>query len=121
MANGDEYDSRYLAGIEQFNRGDYFAAHEVWEELWRDCPAADRGFYQALIQAAVALYHHERGNSAGADRLFRSAQAKSAAYPERYRGLQIRELWQAIAAKLEPEPGRLPPGIRLEPPPSSRE
>jgi len=46
--------------------------HEVWEELWLDCPAADRRFYQSLIQAAVALYHWGNGNLAGATRLFPS-------------------------------------------------
>ena len=30
------YDPRYLAGIVLFNRGDYFEAHEVWEDLWME-------------------------------------------------------------------------------------
>src|SRR5438445_10580539 len=66
----DDYDDRYLGGIVAFNRGDYLEAHEVWEALWLDCPAADRRFYQSLIQAAVALYHWGNGNRAGAERLF---------------------------------------------------
>ena len=38
----DTPDPRYLRGVELFNRGDYFDAHEVWEELWLDSPSADR-------------------------------------------------------------------------------
>ena len=71
----DTPDPRYLAGIDLFNHGEYFDAHDVWEELWTDCPAADRRFYQSLIQAAVALYHWGRRNRAGAERLFASGRA----------------------------------------------
>ena len=46
-----------------------------------ECPAAERRFVQALIQAAVAVYHFERGNHTGAARLFRSGRA----YMEPYR------------------------------------
>src|SRR5262249_34271574 len=69
-----EYDDRYLAGVQLFNAGEYFDAHEVWEDLWHDCPSADRRFYQSLIQAAVALYHWSRGNRPGAARLFDSGR-----------------------------------------------
>ena len=48
----DTPDPRYLAGIDLFNRGEFFDAHDAWEELWTDCPSADRRFYQSLIQAA---------------------------------------------------------------------
>ena len=47
MDNAD-YDPRYLAGIVLFNRGDYFEAHEVWEELWADSHGTERKFHQGL-------------------------------------------------------------------------
>lgn len=121
MPYTDDYDSRYLAGIEQFNAGDYFAAHEVWEALWRDCPEQDRGFYQSLIQAAVALYHQQRGNPRGAERLLRSAMAKAAVYPERYHGLCWRTLWPDIAAALNSDQPGSRPRIVLEHPTASAE
>jgi len=86
-------DSRYLDGIERFNRGDYFDAHEVWEEWWMDCPSAERRFAQSLIQAAVALYHWERGNAAGADRLFRSGRRYMEPYAPLYLGLDVANFW----------------------------
>lgn len=91
-------DPRYLAGVGRFNAGDYFDAHEVWEELWRDCPAADRRFYHSLIQAAVALYHADRGNRVGAERLKAAGREKATAYPVPYRGVDLPTLWQAVDA-----------------------
>ncbi|MBX9625196.1 MAG: DUF309 domain-containing protein [Gemmataceae bacterium] len=108
------YDPRYLAGVDHFNRGEYFDAHEVWEELWGDCPAADRRFYQSLIQAAVALYHWGRNNPAGADRLFRSGRAYMAPYRPAHRGLDVDRFWQAVEAVVcqTPPPNPLPRGER---------
>lgn len=97
-----EYDTRYLSGIKLFNRGDYFSAHEIWEELWHDCPAADRRFYQSLIQAAVALYHGNNGNKPGATRLSESGMKYMAPYRPRYRGLNVDDFWRQMGDALAP-------------------
>lgn len=93
-----KYDPRYLDGIAAFNRGEFFDAHEIWEHLWRDCPSADRRFYQSLIQAAVAIYHASRGNHAGAARLARSGREKMDGYPSEYFGLEIEAFWRVVDA-----------------------
>jgi predicted metal-dependent hydrolase len=93
-------DPRFLHGIELFNRGEYFEAHEVWEDLWTDCPSADRRFYQSLIQAAVAIYHQQRGNEAGAQRLYQSGRRYMQPYGPRYRGLAVEAFWESVAAFL---------------------
>lgn len=114
-AAGPDYDPRYLAGVALFNRGEYFAAHDVWEELWTDCPAADRRFYQSLIQAAVALYHWGKGNAAGAARLFASGRRYMGPYRPAYRGLTVDAFWEAVGTALRPDPAA--PRIDLNPPP----
>jgi predicted metal-dependent hydrolase len=100
MDPSPEYDTRYLAGIGHFNRGDYFDAHEVWEDLWRDCDPSDRLFYQSLIQAAVALYHWGNGNHTGARRLFASGRDKMSRYRPSHRGLGVDGFWRQIEAAL---------------------
>ncbi|MCS7271789.1 MAG: DUF309 domain-containing protein, partial [Gemmataceae bacterium] len=60
-------------GIACFEAGDYFAAHDIWEELWRYGPSDKKAFYKGLVQVAVALFHAERGNRPGAQRLYQSA------------------------------------------------
>src|SRR5438552_2172913 len=39
-------------GINFFNTGRYFQAHESWEDLWRETKGPLRLFYQGLVQAA---------------------------------------------------------------------
>ncbi|QJW97098.1 DUF309 domain-containing protein [Frigoriglobus tundricola] len=111
----------YRSGVALFNRGAFFDAHEVWEDLWRDCPAPDRRFYQALIQAAVAAHHWGRGNAAGAKRLYHSGRKYMAPFRPVYQGLAVDDFWDRLAAHLagalgEPgAPAAPPPQIVLEP------
>lgn len=61
-------DSPGLArGIELFNAGEFWEAHEAWEEVWmphRHEPGAD--FFKGIIQIAAGCHHHRRHNRTGA-------------------------------------------------------
>ena len=48
-------------GIALFNEGKFYDAHEAWERDWKD--SEERLFLQALIMAAGAFVHHQRGNT----------------------------------------------------------
>ncbi|MEH7236916.1 DUF309 domain-containing protein [Bacillus sp. JJ1562] len=53
---------------------DYFECHEVLEEHWKEDPIPERKpYWVGLIQIAVSLYHHRRGNKAGALKMMKSA------------------------------------------------
>jgi predicted metal-dependent hydrolase len=67
-------------GIALFNHGKYFECHEVLEEAWTPERGERRLFLQSLIHMAVGLYHHTRGNPAGAVRQLRKGLRKLAAY-----------------------------------------
>jgi predicted metal-dependent hydrolase len=94
----------YLTGIDLFNRAEFFDAHEVWEAVWRGCASAERRFFQALIQAAVAAYHWGRGNPTGAARLCHSGRKYMDPFRPVHRGLAVDEFWAAMAAHLAGAP-----------------
>jgi uncharacterized protein len=126
-----DYDPRYLAGIVLFNRGDFFEAHEVWEDLWADSAAPERRFYQGLIQAAVGLVHFGNGNLRGAAKLYRSSRDYMEPYRGVYLGLDTAGFWQQMdrcfaPLLAAPEPPRdagldegLIPTITLDPAPDA--
>jgi predicted metal-dependent hydrolase len=68
-------DTLLRRGVMLFNEGDYFACHEVWEELWKHSAGETRIALQGLIQAAAALLHAKRGNLRGARSVYRRAAA----------------------------------------------
>ena len=54
-------------GIDLFNSGHFWAAHEAWEREWiPDRRGPDAGFYKGLIQVAAGCLHYGRRNRRGA-------------------------------------------------------
>ena len=94
----EAYDPRYLAGIEHFNRCDFFEAHEVWEELWADTQGPDRRFYQGLIQVAVCLHHFGNGNIRGAKKLYHGSRGYLQDYRPAHLGLDLEKLLRELEA-----------------------
>ena len=98
----DDYEPLYLAGVALFNVREFFEAHEVLEDLWNECAQPDRRFYQAVLQAAVALYHFGNSNLRGSVKLFRSARAYMDPYPEVHLGLDRAAFWRDMDACFAP-------------------
>ena len=73
------YPIEYIAGIDLFNEGEFHAAHDAWEDRWRDdAGASEKLFLQAMIQSAVAFHHLEIGRPGAARRMYQMAKEKFA-------------------------------------------
>lgn len=68
-----ELDPRLLRGLEQFDAGEHYDAHETLEELWMGEVGATRHLLQALIQLTIALHHRSNGNISGSRALLERA------------------------------------------------
>ncbi len=88
-------------GIDLFNRQEFFECHEVLEEVWTPERGPRRLFLQAVIHVAVAFYHCQRGNLAGARGQLRKALRKLTPYLPRYEGLDTVRLFRDAQAALE--------------------
>ena len=53
----DPFDEALLRGARLFDRGEFFEAHEAWEERWLvETDATTRRFFQGLIQVAAGFH-----------------------------------------------------------------
>ena len=86
----------YLRGIELFNAEQFFAAHEVLEDVWRAAPVAEKRFLQGLVQIAVGFVHHSRGNAVGALALLKRGVHNLVSAGEFEAGIDVAALLQAI-------------------------
>lgn len=77
------------AGAACYQRGEWFEAHERWEDAWRESTGADRRVIQALIQVAAALLHLEEGRPRPAATLLRRALAKLDDAPPELDGVDV--------------------------------
>jgi predicted metal-dependent hydrolase len=89
----------YAAGLDAYDRGDFFLAHELLEPAWMgtsDLP--ERELYQGLIKLAAALVHGVRGNPAGIAKNLTGARERlaEAANAGHDGGLDLADLLAAI-------------------------
>lgn len=102
----------YLYGIDLFNHGYWWEAHEALELVWktqgRQTPS---GLYlQGLIQLGVALLKKHQGFDDAARKLWLSGSEKMAALPAIHLGIDGPALCRAVGRYLEgrdPEPPRI--------------
>jgi len=104
-----------------FNRGEFFVAHERWEEVWQELKGTERLAVQGLIQIAAGLHHLKEGRSDPAARLLEKGVRKLSPdelTTELLAGLRATALIQDVArllADLRTSAGPLPElsGLRI--------
>ena len=94
-------DPRFQQGVELFNAGEWYAAHDLFEELWHETADPERRSLQGILQVAVAQLHLQRGNRRGATILFGEAlgRLKRPGTPDL--GLDLASLCRAAQQRLE--------------------
>lgn len=102
-------------GMEHFNAGRFFEAHESWEEIWRSTTPEPRDLWRGLIQVAVGLHHHlVRGKPAPARRVLARGLRRIESYPQGTEGLNLDALraearaWEEWLGHRECDPPPLP-------------
>ena len=111
-------------GIELFNEGRYWEAHEAWEEAWTpDRHGPDSGFFKGLIQVAAGCLHYTRHNRRGTVNKWRSGAGYLRAYPGVHQGVALAPLVRAVDRMLAAMDAEDWPELQLpliERPPSRR-
>ena len=93
---------RLLRGVELFNSGHYWDAHEIWEAEWTpDRKGPDSGFYKGLIQVAAGCLHYTRRNRRGAVNKWRGGAGYLRPYLPVHHGILLSPLVEAVDRFLE--------------------
>jgi predicted metal-dependent hydrolase len=101
-------------GIELFNLGHYWEAHEVWEREWTlDRKGPDSGFYKGLIQIAAGCLHYGRHNRRGALNKWRSGADYLRPYLPAHKQVHLAPLVLATDSNLTAIGGRRWPELTM--------
>jgi hypothetical protein len=87
-----------LVGLERFNRGAFFDAHESLEHAWRAEDGHVRELYHGLLLLAVAWHHVERGSYRGALHSLARAKHWLAGFPAVCQGLPVKAIRAQVDA-----------------------
>jgi predicted metal-dependent hydrolase len=124
-ASASGLDPYYEGYFECFNRGQYYEAHDVLEQLWlKDRHGANGAFYKGLIQLAGAFVHLQKDRLRPSAALFKLAAANLGRYAGTHERLALPavlgliEHWLALLERGEFQSNPLrsepPPVLRLE-------
>ncbi len=91
---------RARRGIELFNEGHYFEAHEELEAAWRDEQGNVRRLYQGILEAGVTYLHITRGNYWGALKVYKRSMRWLRDWPDRCRGVDVGQLRRDLNAAI---------------------
>jgi len=94
---GRDLDAHYLGYFECFNRGLFYEAHDVLEELWlADRKGPNHSFYKGLIQLAGAFVHLQKNRLRPSAALFKLALANLQKYPSVHQRLDLARVLSLI-------------------------
>ena len=95
-----ETDPRFQRAIKLFNAGEWYSAHDVFEEIWHETADPERRSVQGILQVAVAQLHLQRGNQRGATILFGEALGRLRRPGTPDLGLDLEALCVCVAERL---------------------
>lgn len=104
-------------GIDLFNTGRYWHAHEAWEHAWLELPEGPDGdgeiVLRGLIQLTAALHLQSVGRLDGAASNLRKAREKLALAPARYMDIDFMALREFSDNWRSDEPPQPAPAIAV--------
>jgi CheY-like chemotaxis protein len=87
-----------VAGLLEFNHGEYFEQHEYLELAWVEEKRPIRDLYQGILQVGVACLQIQQGNWQGALKMMRRGLPKLRDLPPICRGIQLEPFRRAAEA-----------------------
>ncbi|NDJ60375.1 MAG: DUF309 domain-containing protein [Chloroflexi bacterium] len=94
--------------LSQFNAGEYYKQHDLFEALWVAETGPVRDLYRAVLQVGVAYYQVQRGNQRGALKMLLRSVQWLTLLPDACQGVDVAQL-RADAAAVRAELERVGP------------
>ncbi len=85
-----------IHGMELFNQGRYFEAHEALEAAWRADSGPLRDLLRGILQVGVVYLHITQYNYPGAIKVYQRCRKWLEPWPETCRGIAIGQLRQDL-------------------------
>ncbi len=93
-----------VQAVEQFNKGEYYHQHDMFEEQWMHTTTPVRDLYRAVLQVGIAYFQITRGNHRGALKMLLRSVQWFALLPDVCQGIDIKQLREdsfRVRAELE--------------------
>ena len=92
MITNSQLSPKVSKGIQLFNDGLYFEAHEALESAWREESDPIRDLYRGILQVAVFYLHITHRNFDGAQKMYSRSRKWLAPWPDVTLGIHVDQL-----------------------------
>jgi uncharacterized protein len=110
--SAEERERLFRAGVDFFNLGKFFEAHEEWEEIWRSTTPEPRDLFQGLVQVAAAMHQFlNLKRDQAPRRTLAKARARLEPYAPSILGIDVEDLLRQVGdweSWLEHRTGKTP-------------
>jgi predicted metal-dependent hydrolase len=89
-----------IEGIELFNAGKYWEAHEALEAAWKEELGPVRHLYKGILQVGVMYLQIERANYLGMAKMYERCKKWLRPWPDVCRGVDVAQLRADAAAAM---------------------
>ena len=93
-------DPRLSIGVAQFNGGQFFVAHEIWEALWDETVGSEKTLLRGLVQIAAGYAKVESGIASGALKLLSRGTEQVRPFLPASLGLDLAGLVEGVTADI---------------------
>jgi hypothetical protein len=90
-----------IKGLQLFNQGRFFEAHEELETAWRGETGAIRDLYRGMLQIAVIYLHIQRGNYSGAIKVHDRCRKWIQPWPVICKGIRVEKMRRDLEAVIK--------------------
>lgn len=91
----------FLHGIELFNDGYFFEAHDFFEDIWIDSTTEEKKFFQSLVHISVGCFHLISGNYIGSKNQFEKFIDKVSKFSPVHYEINVENLISQISYLIE--------------------
>jgi predicted metal-dependent hydrolase len=101
IMNFDWSEGALAEGLQLYEAGEFFTAHEAWESVWLKAPEPEKTFLQGIIQVTAAFHHLQNNNRLGTVLLLQAALRRLELYPDSFGGISVAPLCGEIRERLQ--------------------
>lgn len=87
-----ELPKKVKQGLQSFNQGDFYEAHEFFEDSWRDTQESTRELFRALLHLSGGYYRLTQDRPGAAKKFFTRARHWIQKFPSPFLGLNTAEI-----------------------------
>jgi len=104
----------FIQGLETFNQGLFYEAHEYFENAWRQTSGKEREFFRAFLHLSGGFFRLTQDRPGAALKFFVHSLKWFSVFPGSFFGYRVTHIRQHLRQLMQAIDQNIPPGVILK-------